>query len=164
MFFSDFRGGSKDKGWLAPSFTSTLALTRKSVPPSVLKKADGIVDAFDGLFCRSRPAFAQQRVFDTARTLSFASILALGRHTLTGMLVTSGREFEDWSSAYRIIGRGRMDKDARFAPVISELTDHLGQDEPLVAVMDDTHVRKRGKKVAGAYCVPWMETKADLCS
>jgi hypothetical protein len=65
------------------------------------------------------------------------------------MLSTSGKEFEDWSSAYRVFERGRMDKDALFAPVISEVKDHLAPNAPLVAVIDDTLVRKRGRKIAG---------------
>jgi hypothetical protein len=65
------------------------------------------------------------------------------------MLSATGREFEDWSSAYRVFERGRMDKDALFEPVISEVKDQLEPDEPVVVVIDDTLVRKRGRKVAG---------------
>jgi hypothetical protein len=45
-----------------------------------------------------------------------ASILTIGRRTVSGMLVSSGREDEDWSSAYRLFECGRIDKGALFAP------------------------------------------------
>ena len=66
------------------------------------------------------------------------------------MLATAGREFEDWSSAYRLFALERMDRKALFAPARSALLKHLAPDEPMVVMMDDTLIRKRGYKVYGA--------------
>jgi hypothetical protein len=65
------------------------------------------------------------------------------------MLAASGREFYDWSGAYRVFTQERMDKDALFAPVIQEVLGYIPPEEPLVAMIDDTLIRKRGRKVAG---------------
>jgi hypothetical protein len=65
------------------------------------------------------------------------------------MLVASGREEEDWTSAYRLFECGRIDRKALFAPARETVLEHLGEDAPLVTVMDDTLVRKRGHKIHG---------------
>jgi hypothetical protein len=70
-------------------------------------KSGGIIKAFEDLFGQTRPVFKQERVFQNARSLALSSVLALGGHTVTGMFAASRREFEDWSSAYRIFTRSR---------------------------------------------------------
>lgn len=99
---------------------------------------------------QTRPAFKQERVFRQAHWLATSSLVTLGRHTLTGMLAAGGRQFEDWSCAYRLFSQERIDRQALFAPAIKGVSEQLGDDEPMVVLMDDTLVRKRGRKVAGA--------------
>jgi hypothetical protein len=66
------------------------------------------------------------------------------------MLTAAGREFEDWSSAYRIFERERIDRKALFAPAQRAVLDNIPEDMPLTVMMDDTLIRKRGRKVSGA--------------
>lgn len=108
------------------------------------------MDAFEDLFAECRGAFSQDRVYRTARDLAISSLLALGTHTITGLLTASGREHMDWTSAYRLFERERIDKDALFAPAIKSTEDCLSPDAPLVIAIDDTLIRKRGRKVCGA--------------
>lgn len=78
----------------------------------------------------------------------------MGRHTVTGMLTASGQQFRDWSAAYRLFYGGRMNIEYFFSVARKNLLEkHLGLDEPVFAHMDDTNIRKRGKKVAGT---SWM--------
>lgn len=102
------------------------------------------------MFAQTRPAFGQERVFQNARHLAIASVLALGKHTVSGMLTTAGRESEDWSAAYRLFERERIDREALFAPALSAVRQHTDPDEPIVVVMDDTLIHKCGHKVLGA--------------
>ena len=78
-----------------------------------------------------------------------SSLVGLGRRTVSGMLCTSAQQFTDWSSAYRLFERERFDREALFAPVRREVIERLGKEEPLVIMMDDTLIRKRGRKVHG---------------
>ena len=80
-------------------------------------------------------------------------MLALGRHTLTGVLCASGRQFEDWTSAYRLFSANRMDADGLFTPAIDEVVARRAESEPLYVMMDDTIVRKRGRHIPGTR---WM--------
>ncbi len=79
-----------------------------------------------------------------------ASLLCLGRRTITGLLTTSGQQFADWSAAYRLFERERFDVDRLFAPLRRAVLDLLGDDEPLVVVLDDTRLPKKGRKVSDA--------------
>ena len=108
-----------------------------------------MIAAFNRLFDKTKPAFAQERTFERARTLAMSSLVGLGRRTVSGMLCASAQQFTDWSAAYRLFERQRFDSDALFAPVRREVVERLSPEEPLVVMMDDTLMRKRGRKVHG---------------
>lgn len=65
------------------------------------------------------------------------------------MLAAGGKLFQDWSATYRLFERERISRKELFAPAITGVLDSLGMDAPLFAMMDDTLVRKRGRKIAG---------------
>jgi hypothetical protein len=109
-----------------------------------------MIKTFERLFEQTRPAFAQERTFERARTLAISSLVGLGRRTISGMLCASAQQFNDWSAAYRLFERERFDADGLFTPVRREVVRRLQPGEPLVVMMDDTLIRKRGRKVHGA--------------
>ena len=82
--------------------------------------------------------------------MAFGALTCMGRHTLTGMLTASGQQFMDWSSAYRLFSKQRVDTSKLFdvarAGVLKELDSH----EIIVAHMDDTIIKKTGKHIPGA--------------
>jgi hypothetical protein len=88
-------------------------------------------------------------VFAKAHDLTISSLLTLGRHTITGLITTYGGQFRDWSSAYRLFERERMDKDMLFSPVLSEICGCIKDDAPVFSMIDDTIIRKRGRKICG---------------
>jgi len=134
----DYRGQRADGS--APAEGSGLGIE---------KKTSGLIENFDSLFDQTRPAFAQERTFLRARTLALSALVGLGRRTVSGMLCTSAQQFSDWSAAYRLFERERFGREALFAPVRREVTQQGGPQQPLVVMMDDTLVRKRGRKVSG---------------
>ena len=79
-----------------------------------------------------------------------SSILTLGRHTVSGMIAASGRQFSDWSATYRLFERERIDTDCLFAPALDGALKLQGGD-CVYAVMDDTMIRKAGKNGACSY-------------
>lgn len=108
-----------------------------------------MIAAFEHLFEQTRPAFAQERTFERARILAMSALVGLGRRTVSGMLCAGAQQFSDWSAAYRLFERQRFDFDAIFAPARRKVVERLSPDEPLVVMMDDTLIRKRGRKVHG---------------
>jgi hypothetical protein len=92
----------------------------------------------------------QERTWRRARTLALSSLVGLGRRTVTGMLTASAQQGLDWSAAYRLFEQERFDAKRLFAPALGSVLARLGDEEPLVVLMDDTLIHKRGRKVYGA--------------
>ena len=73
----------------------------------------------------------------------------MGRHTVTGLICASGAQFSDWSAAYRLFARERVDTSALLSVVRRGVVAELPPDHPLVVGLDDTLVKKSGKKTCG---------------
>jgi len=71
----------------------------------------------------------------------------MGTHTITGLLNTCGRQFQDWSADYRLYEHNRIAPEHLFEPVRQWLCE--SQQGPVVVAMDDTRLRKTGKRVYG---------------
>jgi hypothetical protein len=107
-----------------------------------------MMPAFDDLWAQTRPAFAQERTWWRARSLALGARLGLGRRTVSGMLMATGQQFSDWSAAYRLFAQERFDsRSSWLRPAV--LSWHSSVRAALVALMDDTLLRKRGRKIAG---------------
>lgn len=78
----------------------------------------------------------------------------MGRCTITGMLTASGDQFKDWSAAYRLFKGERMELDGIFSSIRKQVVLlNRKQEQHIYAHMDDTLLRKRGKKIHGT---GWM--------
>ena len=96
-----------------------------------------------------RDAFAQERTAQRARRLGLSQLACLGRHTVTGLLGTCGRQFNDWSADYRLFSQDRWQTDDLFAPIVRGVLDRLPDAAPLVLPLDDTILRKTGIRTPG---------------
>ena len=73
----------------------------------------------------------------------------MGRHTLTGLLATSGAQFQDWTAAYRLFSRERLAPAALFAGIRSACLEQLDAGAPLCLSVDDSLLPKCGPKITG---------------
>lgn len=73
----------------------------------------------------------------------------MGRHTVTGLLCASGRQFRDWSADYRLFSRERVDTDALLDVARRGVLRELSPQDPLVVGIDDTLVGKSGGRTPG---------------
>ncbi|MBI5864215.1 MAG: transposase [Planctomycetes bacterium] len=133
----------------------------------------GVLELWDD----ARAAFGQTRVWRRARRLALSQLACLERHTITGLLCTGGRQFVDWSADYRFFARDVWDPNHLFRPVLraglalaaegplrrtAEGDDSLrmpvrcasslptpSRRRRLVVAVDDTLLRKSGKKTPG---------------
>lgn len=70
------------------------------------------------------------------------------------MITASGFQFRDWSSAYRLFNKSRIDINQLFSVLRKTLIgEHLQNNTSIHSHMDDSCTRKKGKKVAGT---SWM--------
>lgn len=63
--------------------------------------------------------------------------------------MASGQQFFDWSAAYRLFSKARFDIGGLFAVARRAVVEQLPADQPFIAMLDDTLLRKRGRKIAG---------------
>jgi len=91
--------------------------------------------------------FAQQRTHHRAAILAVSQLACLGRHTITGLLSTAGRQHQDWTADYRFFSQGRWDAQGPFNSVVEGVLEFLSPQVPLVVAMDDTLLRKTGPKI-----------------
>lgn len=96
-----------------------------------------------------RPAFHQERTWRLAKRLVLSAIVCLGRRTITGLICAQGDQYRDWSRVYRLFEKGRFDIERLFDPIRKAICLHTPAGMPIVAALDDTIVRKRGRKIAG---------------
>lgn len=104
---------------------------------------------WNALFDQARAAFSQQRSWERARTLGLAALTCLGRHTLSGLLCAAGQQFCDWSAAYRLFERERLDSEVLWRVPLRGVLQALPSSSPVVALLDDMLLRKRGHHIAG---------------
>jgi len=95
-------------------------------------------------------AFAQHRTWQRAGRLVLSQLLCLGRHTVTNLLGTCGRQHCDWSADYRLYSQDSWNPRGLFQPVIHGVLGLCPDPSVFVVAMDDTPVRKTGRKVPGA--------------
>lgn len=94
-------------------------------------------------------ATGQHRCWESLRRHMLAQLVCLGRHTLTGFKATAGGAFSDWSSDYRLYSQPRFEPAAVFGVIRRRLHKCLDARQPFVVAMDDSLMRKTGRKIHG---------------
>jgi len=108
------------------------------------------LEEFDNLFLKGKSAFKQARTQLRAKDLAYGILNCMGKGTITGFLTSCGRQFHDWSSDYRLFQGDKMKVDELFNTLRLELVSKvLDKKNPIYAHMDDTLLRKTGKKIFG---------------
>ncbi len=109
-----------------------------------------LLTAFDELFDGFRPHFQQERTFQRARALAYASLLTYGRHTVTRLICSKNTQDQDWSADYRLFSLRDWSADRLFFEILKECDSHCHWPQNAVVVaLDDTARRKTGKKIPG---------------
>ena len=96
-----------------------------------------------------RLAFPTARTHRRAMQHAMALPCVLGRRTISRTLCALGRSAQDWSADYKLFSRARWQAQRLFDPVIDEYLERYPKG-PVVAAIDDTKLRKSGKKIPGA--------------
>jgi hypothetical protein len=76
-------------------------------------------------------------------------LVAFGRHTISSMLRAQNRHHLDWSADYRLFSQDRFDEEAVFDHIRGQIEKPLPKSQPLVVAMDDSLLRKTGRKIHG---------------
>jgi DDE superfamily endonuclease len=109
-----------------------------------------LIQQFHSLLDRGwRAAFPQTRSLRRAIEHAIALPCLFGRRTVSRTICALGRSQQDWSADYKVFSRSRWDQDRLFEPVIDEYLARYPKGL-VVAAVDDTNLRKTGKKIKGA--------------
>lgn len=95
-------------------------------------------------------AFSSQDTFARGRRHLLSHLVCFGRHTVTGLLRNQDRTQCDWTADYRLYSEDRFDEDKVFSQVRSQIEQLASPDAPLIAAMDDSLLRKTGRKIHGS--------------
>jgi hypothetical protein len=106
-----------------------------------------LTDELDSLFNQCHPAFSNHESWVRCRELMYGELTCLGRHTVTVMLAASGNQFVDWSGAYRMFSKQRVDVSRIMNVVQSNVLQETDCLPYIVAHMDDTVIKKTGKHI-----------------
>jgi hypothetical protein len=97
-----------------------------------------------------RAAFRQQRSFHRAVSQALGSLTSFGRRTLSRAVWAQGHQHQDWSAEYRLHARSPWRSEDLFQPILEKARSFCRGHYVCVAV-DDTHVRKTGRKILSAF-------------
>ena len=79
-----------------------------------------------------------------------AHLICPGRHTISGLITTFGKQFRDWSADYSLYAKDRVNEEAIFNQIRREVEALAPVSRPLCLALDDTLLRKTGKTIPGA--------------
>ncbi|AXI99521.1 DDE superfamily endonuclease [Cyclonatronum proteinivorum] len=82
--------------------------------------------------------------------LAYGLVNCGGKRTLTGMLSGSGNQFCDWTAAYRMFSKQRFDPQDLLDVSLRHGVSLAPDNAPVIAHIDDTLLKKTGRKVHGA--------------
>jgi hypothetical protein len=102
------------------------------------------------LLVAHRSACRQTRPFVRLVVLSLAHLVTLGRHTITGLLLTLGLTDSDWSGFHRLFRLPRLDPRTLSCTLIRETLAHVPAGDPYVVALDGTHLPRSSHKMPGS--------------
>ncbi|MFN0169519.1 MAG: transposase [Bryobacteraceae bacterium] len=109
-----------------------------------------LLAVFDQLVSQWAGRFSQQRIFDRVRRLSLGMLVSLRLHLTSQAICVTGRQFQDWTSDYRVCSQSPWEARELFNPVLDALPGLLHDEAaPVLVALDDTLLRKTGRKIPG---------------
>ncbi len=122
-----------------------------SAQPRRAKKNFTLREQIEALIAQCGGAFSSPETFERGRRHLLSHLVCFGRHTITGLLRNQDRTQCDWTADYRLYSEDRFDEDQIFGRVRAGIEDLAGRpDAPLIAAMDDSLLRKTGRKIHGS--------------
>ncbi len=109
-----------------------------------------LIEQFHSLLERGwQSAFPRASSRQRAIQHAIALPCVFGRRTISRTLGALGRAHQDWSADYKMFSRSRWKPERLFDPVIDEYLARYPK-RPVIAAIDDTKLRKTGRKIKGA--------------
>jgi hypothetical protein len=117
--------------------------------PTTSRRATPLLDVLLTLIADARPTRIQERTWLRLQLVTLGSLVALGRHTLSQVLVALGLGDADWTAWYRLFNRGRIAFGPGQRQVLRQLLAGLAPGTPLPLVVDATQLPRSSRHFPG---------------
>jgi len=97
-----------------------------------------------------RGCFADYRTYQRAIGFALSLMVCLGRRTISRAICAQQRQFRSWASDYRLFSMSRWSPRQLFDVVLKLAVTCMSPTQPLVVAMDDTILRKTGRRIQQA--------------
>lgn len=94
--------------------------------------------------------FSSPEAFARGRRHFLSHLVCFGRHTISGLLRNQDRTQQDWTADYRFYSESHMDEQKIFSHLCAQVEECAPPESPLVVAMDDSLLRKTGRKIHGS--------------
>jgi hypothetical protein len=109
----------------------------------------GLLATLLSLVAAHRPAFRQERPYQRCLALVLGQVCALGRHTLTQVLLALGLSQADWSGFYRLLSRPRLDYDHLVRRFLLETLFAVAAGTPYLVALDGVQIPRSSQRMLG---------------
>ncbi len=117
--------------------------------PAPAHPATSLVPALLARLDAARPPRTQRRVWQRFELLCIGLVLALGRHSLSQVLIALQAGGSDWTSWYRLLSKKRISLERMNTQLLAD-TVALGEaGAPVVLVVDSTQVPRTSSRFPG---------------
>lgn len=117
--------------------------------PTTSRRPTPLLDALLPLLSEARPVHMQARTWLRVHLVTLGSLVALGRHTLSQVLVALGVADTDWTAWYRLFNRGRLPLAPAQRRLLQHLLAALAPGAPLPLVVDATQLPRSSRRFPG---------------
>jgi hypothetical protein len=104
-----------------------------------------LLPCFFDIVSQWRKAFRDHRSHKRALRFALSFLVCLGRRTISRAICAQGRQFQAWSSDYRLFSHNRWDAASLFDAVLDEAHPLMSDHQPL-AVAPTTHRPQDGQE------------------
>jgi hypothetical protein len=126
------------------------AVVRLGERVRVVMKQPKLLETYEQLLGGWRDTFTQVRVWERVRRLTLGMLVSLRLHLTSTAICATGRQFQDWTADYRVCSQSPWNPRELFDPILDALAELLsGPEAPVLAALDDTMVKKTGRKIPG---------------
>jgi hypothetical protein len=119
------------------------------VDPTTASRATPLLDQFVARLDAARPLARQSRTFARLALVTLGSIVTLGRHTMSQVLVALGVGDGDWTAWYRLFNRGRLALEQGQHELVRSLLAAFGSGPVLPVVLDATQLPRSSRRFPG---------------
>lgn len=111
--------------------------------------SEKLINRWGEIIASARGSCRQERSWQRLLVSSCGLLTAMGRHTLSQIIVTVGHGDEDWSAWYRLFSESRVNWEEAQRQLLQQVEAEFAAEQPLTVVLDGTHLPRTSRRMPG---------------